>query len=212
MIPLILVSNNKKNIDDFIKKQSVKDRKVIIKIAPEKTEFTIGQIKEIIKEIKISQPFFRIYVLEDFNLSSLEAQNAFLKTLEESPTNIQFILTTVTLHRLLPTILSRSKICYLDKPLTISINKETEGIINQFLKDKTLKIMAHHDFVVSSKEQASQIINCLIAFFRQRLISDKKAPSIIKEILKTKGFLENNNLHNQLAIDHLLIFIRSVYS
>ncbi len=211
MIPLILVSNNKKNIENYLKNKDFNDKKIIIRIVPEKTEFTIGQIKEIIKEIKISQPFLRIYILEDFQLSSLEAQNAFLKTLEEAHNNVQFILTTVSLHRLLPTILSRSKVIYLDQAKVSSIDKEIEKALDKLLKDKTYQILSDNNFIVSSKNDALEIINNLIIFFRNGLASDKQSPLILKEILYIKGLLENNNLNNQLAIDHLLIFIRSTY-
>jgi len=50
---------------------------------------------------------YRVYILDEVHMLSKAAANAFLKTLEEPPPHVIFILATTDPHKLLPTIHSR---------------------------------------------------------------------------------------------------------
>lgn len=50
---------------------------------------------------------YKIYIIDEAHMLSTSAFNALLKTLEEPPKNVIFILATTEEHKLLPTILSR---------------------------------------------------------------------------------------------------------
>ena len=74
-----------------------------------KREISIEVIRELRREVGM-KPFEgkkRIYLLFYVDRMSLEASNAFLKTLEEPPLDTLFILTSTRPNFLLPTILSR---------------------------------------------------------------------------------------------------------
>lgn len=58
----------------------------------------------------------RVIIIEDAQLLTIEAQNAFLKTLEEPPMGTVFILTSSHDQSLLPTIRSRSPKIILTRP------------------------------------------------------------------------------------------------
>jgi DNA polymerase-3 subunit gamma/tau len=49
----------------------------------------------------------KVYIIDEVHMLTGEAFNAFLKTLEEPPTHVVFVLATTEPHRVLPTILSR---------------------------------------------------------------------------------------------------------
>lgn len=53
---------------------------------------------------------YRVFIVDEVHMLSNEAFNAFLKTLEEPPEYVIFILATTEKHRLIPTILSRCQI------------------------------------------------------------------------------------------------------
>ncbi|MBO0935311.1 DNA polymerase III subunit gamma/tau [Fibrella sp. HMF5335] len=53
---------------------------------------------------------YKIYIVDEVHMLSASAFNAFLKTLEEPPSNAIFILATTEKHKILPTILSRCQI------------------------------------------------------------------------------------------------------
>ncbi len=48
-----------------------------------------------------------VYIIDEVHMLSTQAFNAFLKTLEEPPAHVLFILATTEKHKILPTILSR---------------------------------------------------------------------------------------------------------
>lgn len=210
MIPILLITNDFKEVTSFIK--TIKTKKdIIINIYPTKTEYSIEQIKEIVRETIIYQPYKRIYVLENFNYSSQEAQNAFLKTLEESINNIQFILTASSVHQLLPTIISRVKVINLNKNIKPQIDKKIEKIFEDFIKNNSMNILNLDEINIGSKTKALELLNQIIVFFRNRIHKDKRATIILKKILSIKPLLENNNLNPQLTIDNLLIYIQKEY-
>ena len=50
---------------------------------------------------------FKVYIIDEFHMLTKEASNALLKTLEEPPSSVIFILATTEAHKVLPTIMSR---------------------------------------------------------------------------------------------------------
>ena len=72
----------------------------------------ITSIREIKKFISLNYDDikYRFIIISDAHLMNDEAQNALLKSLEEPPDGIIFILTTNNINALLPTILSRCRI------------------------------------------------------------------------------------------------------
>ena len=209
MIPLLLISNNKSSLNSYVDK--LKKDGVFFEVSPLTKEYSIDDIKNIIKETKIFYPKTRIYFLCDFHLSSIPAQNSFLKLLEEPPTNVQFILSTDNKNNLLPTIVSRVKI--------IKLLGKTESVVERFIAQEILGVINHTttkipltQFKITDKESAKNILFQLIFFFREKLDSDKKAYSVIKEIIRLNSLLETNNLNPQLTVDQGLIFIYKCYN
>ncbi len=54
-----------------------------------------------------NQARYKVYIIDEVHMLSNSASNALLKTLEEPPPHIIFILATTEAHKILPTILSR---------------------------------------------------------------------------------------------------------
>ena len=53
---------------------------------------------------------YKVFIIDEVHMLSTSAFNAFLKTLEEPPAHVIFILATTEKHKILPTILSRCQI------------------------------------------------------------------------------------------------------
>lgn len=69
----------------------------------------IDEIRELREKIKFSpaEGKFKIYIIDEVHMLTMEAFNALLKTLEEPPSFVVFILATTEVHKLPLTILSR---------------------------------------------------------------------------------------------------------
>jgi len=69
----------------------------------------IDEIRELRETIKFAptQVKNKIYIIDEVHMLTKEAFNAFLKTLEEPPENVYFILATTEVHKIPDTILSR---------------------------------------------------------------------------------------------------------
>jgi len=83
-----------------------------VKIAPEKRDIRIDTVREIERFIRfrpLEAPYKAILILQAEKLNP-EAGNALLKSLEEPPSYVIFILVTENITQLLPTIISRSQI------------------------------------------------------------------------------------------------------
>ncbi len=78
-------------------------------IYPRKDSILVEDIEEIISSCYILplENEFKIYVLNDFDKANVASQNKFLKTLEEPPKNVIFLLNTTKTDMILSTIKSR---------------------------------------------------------------------------------------------------------
>ena len=69
----------------------------------------INEIRELRERVKFAPAQFRtkVYIVDEVHMLTSEAFNALLKTLEEPPDNVVFVLATTEAHKVPPTILSR---------------------------------------------------------------------------------------------------------
>ena len=72
----------------------------------------IDDMKNIIDQVQVPpvNADYRVFIIDEVHMLSNAAFNAFLKTLEEPPSYVVFILATTEKHKVLPTILSRCQI------------------------------------------------------------------------------------------------------
>ena len=69
----------------------------------------IDEIRELQERVNYapSQAQYKVYIIDEVHMLTKEASNALLKTLEEPPPRVIFILATTEAHKVLPTIMSR---------------------------------------------------------------------------------------------------------
>jgi len=70
---------------------------------------SVENIRALVEQVRVppSQGKYKVYIIDEVHMLSQAAFNAFLKTLEEPPPYVKFILATTEKHKILPTILSR---------------------------------------------------------------------------------------------------------
>ncbi len=97
---------------------------------------SVEHIKTLMEQTRIPPQVgkYKVFIIDEVHMLSTAAFNAFLKTLEEPPAHVIFILATTEKHKILPTILSRCQIYDFERmtvPGTVAHLKtvaEKEGI------------------------------------------------------------------------------------
>jgi DNA polymerase-3 subunit gamma/tau len=93
----------------------------------------IDQIRELKEKIEFSptEGRFKVYIIDEVHMLTTEAFNALLKTLEEPPAHVIFILATTDVHKLPPTILSRCQRYDFRLGTDIEIEKAIKTVADQ---------------------------------------------------------------------------------
>jgi len=73
---------------------------------------SVDDIRALVEQVQTppSSGRYRVFIVDEVHMLSSAAFNAFLKTLEEPPSYVVFILATTEKHKIIPTILSRCQI------------------------------------------------------------------------------------------------------
>lgn len=69
----------------------------------------VEEVRDLIDKVKYSpiKGHYKVYIIDEVHMMTSSAFNALLKTLEEPPSHVVFILATTEPHKIIPTILSR---------------------------------------------------------------------------------------------------------
>src|SRR5574344_2830890 len=69
----------------------------------------VDQVRDLIEKVKYApiKGKYKVYIIDEVHMMSTGAFNALLKTLEEPPENVIFILCTTEPYKVIPTIISR---------------------------------------------------------------------------------------------------------
>lgn len=107
----------------------------------------IDNIRDIIEDVQYppQEARYKVYIMDEVHMLSTGAVNAFLKTLEEPPKNVVFILATTDPQKLPITILSRCQRFDFKRIKSDDIFERLRKIVNQqgvFAEDKSLQLVA----------------------------------------------------------------------
>ncbi|RMF98503.1 MAG: DNA polymerase III subunit gamma/tau [Candidatus Schekmanbacteria bacterium] len=142
----------------------------------------IGEVRELREKAKFApiQSRYKIYIIDEVHMLTTEAFNALLKTLEEPPPHVKFILATTDPNKLPPTILSRCQ-RYDFKTLPDNVIVEFLSKIakdeNIEIEDEALKILALS--ASGSVRDALSVFESIISFSEEGKITAK----IVQDIL-----------------------------
>ncbi len=107
----------------------------------------IDKIRDIIDDVKYppQEARHKVYIMDEVHMLSIGAVNAFLKTLEEPPNNVIFILATTDPQKLPITILSRCQRFDFKRINNNEITERLRKIVNEqnaLADDKSLNLIA----------------------------------------------------------------------
>ena len=138
----------------------------------------VDEIRELIDKVKYGTILgrYKVYIIDEVHMLSAGAFNALLKTLEEPPEHVIFILATTEPHKILPTILSRCQ--------RYDFNKVSE----QDIKDR-LRTILLNEGVEYVEDAIELIVNLADGGMRDAL-------SILEKVLAYSG--------NRLIVEDVL--------
>ena len=154
------------------------------------------EIREIIDKVKYGTILgkYKVYIIDEVHMMTTSAFNALLKTLEEPPAHVIFILATTEPHNIIPTILSRcqrydfTKVSDGDIEERMMTILEKEGV--QYDKEAVRAIISLAD---GGMRDALSILDQILAYSNNTLsvedvysifglLSTKEKVNLIKDI------------------------------
>ena len=166
----------------------------------------IDDIRDLLEKVKIPPQIgkYKVYIIDEVHMLTKEAENAFLKTLEEPPSHIVFILATTEKNKILPTILSRCQIYDFKK---IS-DQDSKNYIEEIIKSegykyepKAISIIAKKAF--GSLRDSLTILDRVINYTNGNITLEMT--SQILNVLDTDTYLKFSELILKSSINEAII-------
>lgn len=148
----------------------------------------VRELREKVKFLPINAKY-KVYIIDEVHMLSDSAFNALLKTLEEPPAHVIFILATTEVHKLPATILSR---CIRFDFRLLSIDKLTQILANVLSQEgikyegEALKLIAQAG--EGSVRDTLSIADCIVAYSDGEIKKD--------DVLKVLGTTDYDLLLN----------------
>jgi DNA polymerase-3 subunit gamma/tau len=140
----------------------------------------VDNVRDIIEnaQYRPSRSRFKVYIIDEVHMLSKAAFNALLKTMEEPPEHVKFILATTEVEKVLPTILSRcQRYDFRNIP-----TREIAGHLKEIVKQE--KIAADEDaLLLVAKAGAGSMRDALSLLDRLLSIGEKKLTTDLIEHL-----------------------------
>ncbi len=159
---------------------------------------SVENIRSLIEQVRI-QPQngkYKTFIIDEVHMLSQAAFNAFLKTLEEPPPNVIFIMATTEKHKILPTILSRCQIYDFKRIQASDIVPQLEFILQQ--ENKTADPEALH--IIGQK--ADGAMRDALSIY-DRIASASGTHISYKDVVENLNILDYDYYFK--IIEHLLI-------
>ena len=174
---------------------------------------SVDDIRNITDQIRIppQRGRFKVYIIDEVHMLSNQAFNAFLKSLEEPPEHVVFILATTEKNKILPTILSRCQIYDFKKV-------DSKSITNLLIKICKEKKINHQDgSLLLIAERSDGSIRDSLSIF-DRLVSFTDSNLTLEEVTSNLNIIDFNtyfrlsDLINDKDIPGILSLYDDIYN
>lgn len=175
---------------------------------------SVEDIRSITDQIRIPPQIgkYKVYIIDEVHMLSNAAFNAFLKSLEEPPKHVVFILATTEKNKIIPTILSRCQIYDFKKVDVVDITQ----LLKNICTDKKIKFDENSLSLIAEKSDGSirdslSMFDRLVSFTDSNLTMDEVTANL--NVLDYETYFELSTLIISKDIPGILtkyndIFIR----
>jgi DNA polymerase-3 subunit gamma/tau len=177
----------------------------------------IDEIRDLREAVKYppNNSKYRIYIIDEVHMLTREAFNALLKTLEEPPPHVIFIMATTDAHKIPPTILSRTQKFDFKH---ISIN-DISNYLSKVLEMENIEYDSQGIYLIAQKAEGSlrdalSLLDQVIAYAEKKIDTEtiRNVLGIIKENIFLELIQTLNKKDDQLLIQQLINLINNGYS
>lgn len=193
---------------------------------------SVDDIRKISDQVNVppQEGRYRVFIIDEVHMLSNAAFNAFLKTLEEPPKNVVFILATTERHKVIPTILSRCQVYdfrritvndiidhlqYVAENEGVSAEREALGVIALKADGAMRDALSIFDQVVASThgsltyQGTIDALNVLDQDYYFRLVDTFKKGDVAEALITFKE-ITNKGFDAQFFINGLADHIRNL--
>ncbi|SEE42247.1 DNA polymerase III subunit gamma/tau [Prevotella sp. lc2012] len=172
---------------------------------------SVEHIKTLMEQTRIPPQLgrYKVFIIDEVHMLSTAAFNAFLKTLEEPPAHVIFILATTEKHKILPTILSRCQIYDFERMTirnTVDHLKhvaEKEGITYE---EQALAVIAEK--ADGGMRDALSIFDQAASFCQGNITYDKVIEDL--NVLDSENYFKIIDLSIENKVSDIMILLNSV--
>ena len=172
---------------------------------------SVEHIKTLMEQTRIPPQLgrYKVFIIDEVHMLSTAAFNAFLKTLEEPPAHVIFILATTEKHKILPTILSRCQIYDFERMTirnTVDHLKhvaEQEGITYE---EQALAVIAEK--ADGGMRDALSIFDQAASFCQGNITYEKVIEDL--NVLDIENYFQIIDLANQNKVSDIMVLLNKI--
>ena len=167
---------------------------------------SVEDIRKINEQVRIPPQLgtHKIYIIDEAHMLSNSAFNAFLKTLEEPPKHVIFILATTEKNKLIQTVISRCQV-YDFKRISV---KKIQEYLSKIAKERMLEFEENALYLIAQKAEgalrdALSIFDRMVSFTKGNLSESLVAENL--SLLDHQTYIELSKLLIKNNIPQILI-------
>ena len=162
----------------------------------------VDEIRELIDKVKYGTILgrYKVYIIDEVHMLSTGAFNALLKTLEEPPEHVIFILATTEPHKILPTILSRCQRYDFNKVSEYDIKERLKAVLlNEGVDYVEEAIELIVNLADGGMRDALSILEKVLAYSQNRLVVEDVLNIFALESKEEKIKLINSIINHDMG-------------
>ena len=172
---------------------------------------SVEHIKTLMEQTRIPPQLgrYKVFIIDEVHMLSTAAFNAFLKTLEEPPAHVIFILATTEKHKILPTILSRCQIYDFERMTirnTVDHLKHVAGQEGITYEEQALAVIAEK--ADGGMRDALSIFDQAASFCQGNITYDKVIEDL--NVLDSENYFQIINLSNQNKVSDIMVLLNNI--
>ena len=172
---------------------------------------SVEHIKTLMEQTRIPPQLgrYKVFIIDEVHMLSTAAFNAFLKTLEEPPAHVIFILATTEKHKILPTILSRCQIYDFERMTIRNTVDHLKSVAQQegiTYEEQALAIIAEK--ADGGMRDALSIFDQAASFCQGNITYDKVIEDL--NVLDSKNYFEIIDLSLENKVSDIMMLLNRV--